>query len=84
MEAGEIYNVIPKTIQKPHVMMWNDVLTLFVTPSSIDINQLKATLLKTLPTCMVPTISHALDHFTLNKNGKLDVPSMLSLVNTSQ
>lgn len=84
MEAGDIYNAMPKAVKKSHVMVRNNILTLFVTPSSININELKSHLLKSLPTYMVPTIIYTLDDFPLNKNRKLDVPSMLSKVDLSQ
>lgn len=81
MEASEICNAMPNYITKSHVMVRNNVLTLFVCPSSTNTNELRSHLLKNLPTYMVPNVIHTLDDFPLNKNRKLDQNLLLSKVN---
>lgn len=85
LEAGEILNAMPSYISRAHVLVQNNVLTMFVTPRSVDANDLKSYLSKQqLPSYMIPTIIHPIDEFPLNKNGKLDIPKLLSIVDSMQ
>lgn len=80
MEDSEICNAMPNYITKSHVMVRKNVLTLFVCPSSVNLNELRSHLLKKLPTYMVPNVIHAMDDFPLNNNRKISQSLLLSKV----
>ncbi len=83
MEGGEVINALPACVKKAHVMVRDNVLTLFVTPEDINVDDIKSHLRsKNLPSYMIPTVIHAVDMFPLNKYRKLDVPELLSKVLT--
>jgi len=80
IEAGEIVNAVPSDVTNAHAMVRNGALELFITPSNVDVQAVRSHMRKKVPTYMVPSVVHAIDSFPLNKNRKLDVSAMISIV----
>mmetsp|Transcript_23153 Transcript_23153/g.64167 ORF Transcript_23153/g.64167 Transcript_23153/m.64167 type:complete len:2474 (+) Transcript_23153:109-7530(+) len=84
IEKGEILNAVPTEVEHAHVMLHNGVLTIVISPLDIDVQALLSHMHEKIPAYMIPTKVHKIERFPLNKNRKLDIPQMLSMIKSSK